>query len=76
MKTLGLDSSISRVTSRELLRDCRSTAAILTYSLAGVRTFRERPAFTSTVGVTLLVPRSHIKGKVHPRTGHEGAEGE
>jgi len=55
--TLGWDSPIYRATSPDLLHACCSTAAIMTSSLAGVRTDREWPAFSNTVGITRPVSR-------------------
>jgi hypothetical protein len=56
MKYFGLNTSISRPISCELLHGLRSTVAVMASSLAGVRTVHGRPAFTCAVGVTLPVP--------------------
>jgi hypothetical protein len=55
-----LDGTVPAIvlrTSPDLLHVCYSTAAIMTSSLAGVRTDRERPAFSSTIGITHPVLR-------------------
>jgi hypothetical protein len=51
-RIFGWDSPNSRAISRKLLHGSRSTAAIMASSLAGVRTVRGRPTFTSAVDVT------------------------
>ena len=43
--------------SREFLHGCLATAAIMAPSFAAVRTVRGRPAFMTTVDVTLTVSR-------------------
>jgi len=47
----------SRVTSRDLDAGSIFTAAIMIFSLAGVRTDRGRHEFTSAIGVTLPLRR-------------------
>jgi len=46
-------------TSPDLHHACYSTAAIVTSSLAGVRTDRQRPAFSNTIGITHPVSGRH-----------------
>ena len=41
------------------LHGSRATSAIVTYLLAGVRTVRGRPVFTTNAGVTLHVSQTH-----------------
>jgi hypothetical protein len=52
----GSDSPMSLAKSSDLLHSYRSTAAIMTSSLAG-GVVRKRPACTSIIGVTHLVSR-------------------
>jgi hypothetical protein len=53
-RALGWNNPSSRAISRQLFYGSRSTCAIMASSLAGVRTVRGRPAFTSAVDITLL----------------------
>jgi hypothetical protein len=57
LRTLGWDSTNSRVIPRELLHGSSSTAANKASSLASLRTVRGGPAFKRAVGFTFPVSR-------------------
>lgn len=61
--TVSWGGPISRAITRELVHGCRSTAAVVAFSLAGVRTVRGRGAFICAIGVkTARVETSGCRG--------------